>query len=145
MGKKGKVEAAVAAIGAATAIGASVASAVTTATDVAEKGSGLFGRFKKKEEKTFFDENRHWISLIILSIFVVKLDYINMFQDVTFNSIINILFGLIVLALVCLYFIEEKNIFKTKSNFVKVLVAAIIILGAINSIYHIAYAISILL
>ena len=70
---------------------------------------------KKKEEKNFFEENKKWIFTIIISIFVVKLDYINMFESVILNSLINMIFGIIVFVLLCLFYYEEKDIFKIKS------------------------------
>lgn len=100
---------------------------------------------KKKEEKSFFENNQWWIFIIILSIFVTKLDYINIFENVPLNSIINIIFGIIVLVLLCLFYYEEKNVFRINSFFVKTLIISLIILGSINSFYHIGYAISNLL
>ena len=96
---------------------------------------------KKKEEKSFLEENKNWIFMIILSIFVVNLDYFNMFENVILNSIINIIFGIIVAILLYLYMSEEKNIFKINSKFVKTLMVFLTILGVINSFCHIGYAI----
>lgn len=96
---------------------------------------------KKKEEKNFFEENKKWIFTIIISIFVVKLDYINMFESVILNSLINMIFGIIVFVLLCLFYYEEKDIFKIKSLFFKTLIVSLFILGIINSFYHIGYAI----
>ena len=98
---------------------------------------------EKKEEKNFFEDNKSWIFIIILSIFVTHLDYFNMFENAILNSIINIIFGVIVLILLWLFFCEEKNIFKNnKSNFIKAVIISLIILGIINSFYHMCYAIS---
>lgn len=96
---------------------------------------------KKKEEKNFFEENKKWIFTIIISIFVAKLDYINMFESVILNSLINMIFGIIVFVLLCLFYYEEKDIFKIKSLFFKTLIVSLFILGIINSFYHIGYAI----
>ena len=96
---------------------------------------------KKKEEKTFFEKNKWWISLIILSIFVTKLNYIEMFKNVILNSTVNIVFGLIVFILVYLFLKEEKNAYRVKSKFTKFLIIAIIILGLINSFYHIGFSV----
>lgn len=95
---------------------------------------------RKKEEKNFFEENKKWIIIIILSIFVTKLDYINMFKNAILNSLINMIFGIIVFALLCLFYYEEKDIFKIKSLFFKTLIVSLFILGIINSFYHIGYA-----
>ena len=96
---------------------------------------------KKKEEKNFFEENKKWIFNIIIYIFVAKLDYINMFESVILNSLINMIFGIIVFVLLCLFYYEEKDIFKIKSLFFKTLIVSLFILGIINSFYHIGYAI----
>lgn len=96
---------------------------------------------KKKEEKTFFEKNKWWISLIILTIFVTKLNYIEMFKNVILNSTVNIVFGLIVFILVYLFLKEEKNAYRVDSKFTKFLIIAIIILGLINSFYHIGIAV----
>lgn len=97
---------------------------------------------KKKEEKNFFEENKSWIFIIILSIFVINLEYINVFGNVILNSIINIIFGILIFVLLGLFYYEEKNIFKINSLFIKTLVVSLIILGIFNSFYHIIYAIS---
>ena len=96
---------------------------------------------KKKEEKSFFEENKNWIFMIILSIFVIKLDYINMFESVVLNSIINIIFGIIVFILLGLFYYEEKDSFGINSRFIRTLLVLLIVLGFINSFYHISYAI----
>ena len=44
-----------------------------------------------KEDKEFLDKNKDWIVMIILTILVSKLEYINMFQNIVLNGIINIL------------------------------------------------------
>ena len=110
-----------------------VTTLIKTAPDIIESVS-------KKKEENFFDKNRSWIFAIILTIFVTQLGYINMFSNDILNSIINILFGLIVLILTSLFLTEEKNIFKTDSNFFKFLIVVLITLGIINSFYHIGYA-----
>ena len=97
---------------------------------------------KKKEEKTFLEENKNVLFTIVLTIFVTNFGYISMFENVVLNSIINIIFGIMVLVLLCLFFNEVKNIFKSNSLFIKVLAVFLIILGLINSFYHICYAIS---
>lgn len=108
-----------------------------------ENVPGIMDRFtEKKEEKTFFEKNKSWIFIIILSIFVIKLDYINMFNNIIFNSIINIIYGIIVLVLLCLFYYEEKHFFKINSLFMKTVIVSLITLGVINSFYHIIYAIS---
>ena len=107
-----------------------------------EKGPGMIERItKKKEEKNFFEENKIWIFMIILSIFVTNLSYINMFKNVILNSIINIIFGIIIFVLLYLFFKEQKNLFKINSKFIKTLIVSLIILGSINSFYHIGYAV----
>ena len=73
---------------------------------------------KKKEEKSFFEENKSWIFMIILAIFVNNLSYINMFENVILNSMINMIFGIIVLVLLLLFFYEEKHTFKINSKFI---------------------------
>ena len=95
---------------------------------------------QKKEEKSFFEENKIWIFTIILTIFVTQLNYINMFSNDSLNSIINIIFGCITGILICL-FLKEENIFKINNLFFKFLEISLIILGIINSFYHIGYAI----
>ena len=52
----------------------------------------------------------------------------------------NIIFGCIIGILICL-FLKEENIFKINSIFFKFLEISLIILGIINSFYHIGYAI----
>ena len=91
----------------------------------------------KEKEKNFFEENRIWIFAIILTIFVTNLGYINMFSINILDSIINILFGIIVLILTCLFLMDEKNLFKTNSNFFRFLIVVLITLGIINSFCHI--------
>lgn len=120
-----------------------VAVAGTLVDKAVENAPEIIDRItKKKEEKNFFEENKNWIFIIILSIFVTKLDYINMFENAILNSIINMIFGIIVLVLLCLFYYEEKNTFKINSWFIRTLVVSLIILGLINSFYHIIYAIS---
>ena len=97
---------------------------------------------KKKEEKNILKENKSWFFIIIFSIFVTNLEYINMFDSVILNSIINMMYGIIVLILLCLFYYEEKNIFKVNSWFIRVLIVSLTILGIINSLYHICFAVS---
>ena len=97
---------------------------------------------KKKEEKNILKENKSWFFIIILSIFVTNIEYINMFDSVILNSIINMMYGIIVLILLCLFYYEEKNIFKVNSWFIRVLIVSLTILGIINSLYHICFAVS---
>ena len=99
-------------------------------------------KIQKKEEKSFFEENKRWIYIIILSIFVTNLNYINISKYLILNSIINMIYGIIVLVLLCLFYYEEKNIFKINSPFIKTLIVSLIILGIINFLCHIGYAIS---
>ena len=102
-------------------------------------------KIQKKEEKSFFEENKRWIYIIILSIFVTNLNYINISGYLILNSIINIIYGIIVLILLCLFYNEEKNNFKINSPFIKTLIVSLIILGIINFLCHITFAISSLL
>lgn len=109
-------------------------------------GTGVVEHYvTKKDEKSFFIENKKWIFTIILSIFVTKLDYINMFKNVILNSVINIIYGIIVLVLLVLYFSEVKDVFKIDSKFIEALMVFLIVLGVINFFYHVCYAISELL
>ena len=99
---------------------------------------------KKAIESTIAKEvnqNKFMIFAIILAIFVVNLNYITMFQDVILNSSINIIYGIMVFILLCLFFLEEKDVFKTKYIFMKGVLIILMILGLINSLYHIGYAI----
>ena len=96
---------------------------------------------KNKEEKSFFEKNKSWIFMLILSIFAVNLSYFNLFESVILNSLINMTFGIIVLVLIILFFSEEKSVFKIDSRFIKALLVSLIILGSINSVYHISYAV----
>ena len=109
-------------------------------------GPGIIEHYvTKKEEKSFFIENKNWIFMIILSIFVTKLDYINMFKNTVLNSIVNIIYGIIISVLLLLFFIEIKDFFKVNSKFTKALIIFLITLGTINFFYHVGYAISELL
>ena len=108
-----------------------------------EKAPEIIERIsKKKEEKSFFEDNKNWIFMIILSIFANNFNYINIFQNVVLDSMINIIFGILLLVLLLLFYYEAKNVFKVNSNFIKTLMVSLIILGAINSLYHIVLAIS---
>ena len=108
-----------------------------------EKAPEIIERIsKKKEEKSFFEDNKNWIFMIILSIFANNFNYINIFQNVILDSMINIIFGILLLVLLLLFYYEAKNVFKVNSNFIKTLMVSLIILGAINSLYHIVLAIS---
>ena len=120
-----------------------VAVAGVLADKAVENAPGIIERItKKKEEKSFFEANKSWIFMIILSIFVNNLNYINIFQNVVLDSIINIMFGILLLVLLLLFYYEEKNAIKINSNFNKTLIVSLIILGIINSFCHIGFAIS---
>ena len=107
-----------------------------------ENAPGIIDKMsQKKEEKSFFEENKGWIFIIILSIFVMKLDYINMFENVILNATINIIFGIIILSLLFSLCYEEKKIFKINISFVKILLVSLLFLGTVNSFYHIGNAI----
>lgn len=107
-----------------------------------ENAPGIIDKMsQKKEEKSFFEENKGWIFIIILSIFVMKLDYINMFENVILNATINIIFGIIILSLLFSFCYEEKKIFKINISFVKILLVSLLFLGTVNSFYHIGNAI----
>ena len=107
-----------------------------------ENAPGIIDKVsQKKEEKSFFEENKGWIFIIILSIFVMKLDYINMFENVILNATINIIFGIIILSLLFSFCYEEKKIFKINISFVKILLVSLLFLGTVNSFYHIGNAI----
>ena len=94
-----------------------------------------------KEDKDFFEKNKNWIFMIVLTIFVTDLEYINMFENVILNGIVNIVFGIIVIILTCLFFIEEKGWINSKSKFNKFLITVLLAFGVIGSFYHIGYAI----
>lgn len=114
-----------------------------TAKALAENAPGIIENIvKKKEEKSFFEENKSWIFMTILSIFITNLNYINLFNNVILNSIINIIYGIVVLILTYLFYYEEKDIFKEQNSFIKALGIILLILGIINSISHICCAIS---
>ena len=122
--------------------GAQAATAIGLTDAIVKKSPEIIERItKKKEEKSFFEENKSWIFMIILSIFVTKLAYFNMFENVILNSIINILFGIIVFILLYLFFEEEKKALNINSKFIKTLMVSLIILGIVNSFYHIGYGI----
>ena len=107
-----------------------------------ENAPGIIDKMsQKKEDKSFFEENKGWIFIIILSIFVMKLDYINMFENVILNATINIIFGIIILSLLFSFCYEEKKIFKINISFVKILLVSLLFLGTVNSFYHIGNAI----
>ena len=121
-------------------LGVAVAGAL--ADKAVENAPGIIERItKKKEEKNFFEENKSWIFMIILSIFVNNLNYINIFQNVILDSTINMIFGILLLVLLWLFYYEEKNVFKTNSNFIKTLIVTLFTFGIINSFYHIILAI----
>ena len=94
-----------------------------------------------KEDKEFLDKNKDWIVMIILTILVSKLEYINMFQNIVLNGIINILFASIIMILIYLFYKQEKDWIKKNSQFNKFLINTLLVLGVINSFYHIGYAI----
>ena len=107
-----------------------------------ENAPGIIDKVsQKKEEKSFFEENKGWIFIIILSIFVMKLDYINMFENVILSATVNIIFGIIILSLLFSFCYEEKKLFKTNISFVKILLVSLLFLGTVNSLYHIGNAI----
>ena len=107
-----------------------------------ENAPGIIDKMsQKKEEKSFFEENKGWIFIIILSIFVMKLDYINMFENAILNATVNIVFGIIILSLLFSFCYEEKKIFKINISFVKILLVSLLFLGTVNSFYHIGNAI----
>ena len=94
-----------------------------------------------REEKDFFEKNKNWIYIIILSIFVTHIEYINMFENVIFNGIANIIFGAIVIILLYLFINEAKGWIDKHSKFYSFLIKTLIIFGVISSFYHIGYAI----
>ncbi len=96
---------------------------------------------KKKEEKSFFDTNKFWIYIIILSVFVANLSYIVLFENTILNSIINIVYGVIVFILLCYFYFEVKEFYKTSTKLIKAATISIIILGIINSLCHVCSAI----
>ena len=115
---------------------------IFAANKLIENAPGIIDKVsQKKEEKSFFEENKSWIFIIILSIFVMKLDYINMFENAILNATVNIVFGIIILSLLFSFCYEEKKIFKINISFVKILLIALLFLGTINAFYHIGNAI----
>ena len=94
-----------------------------------------------KEDKEFFEKNKNWIFMIVLSIFVTNIEYINMFENVILNGIVNIVFGIIVIVLTYLFFKEEKGWINSNSQFNSFLIKALLVLGVISSFYHVGYAI----
>lgn len=95
---------------------------------------------QEQQEKSFFDENKSWIYMIILAIFTVNLNYFNMFEQVILNSIINIIYG-IMMCVLLVAFLKEKKGFLINSKFLKTVSVVLIILSTINSCYHVGYAI----
>ncbi|MGM9877116.1 MAG: hypothetical protein ACI33S_00555 [Bacilli bacterium] len=94
-----------------------------------------------KDDKEFFEKNKNWIFMILLTIFVIDIEYINMFENTILNGIVNIAFGIIVIILTSLFYNEEKNWINSNSRFYKFLVYILLIIGIINSFYHVGYAI----
>ncbi len=122
---------------------AALAFGAVTAKALAESAPGIIENIaKKKEEKSFFEENKSWIFMIVLSIFVTNLNYINIFNNLLLDSIINIIYGFIVLILMYLFYYEEKGIIRKQNSFIKALGIILPILGIINSISHIYSAIN---
>ncbi len=114
---------------------------IPVTTTLIDQTPNLFKKMNENKGDSFFDKNKSWIFTIILTIFVTRLGYIHLFENNILNSIINISWGFILLMLICLFLNECKKIFKINSNFLKFLVIVIIILGFLNSIYHVSYAI----
>ena len=106
-----------------------------------DRAPNLIENIGKKKEENVIDRKKGFIFALILTIFVTKLEYINMFSNNIINALINILFGLIVFILICLFLEEEKEIYKIDSTFFKFLFIVLIALGFVNSFYHIGYAI----
>ena len=94
-----------------------------------------------KEDKEFFEKNKNWILMIVLSIFVTNFEYIKMFENVILNGIVNIVFGIIVIVLTFLFFKEEKGWINSNSQFNSFLIKTLLVLGVISSFYHVGYAI----
>lgn len=94
-----------------------------------------------KEDKEFFEKNKNWIFMIVLSIFVTNIEYINMFENGILNGIVNIVFGIIVIVLTYLFFKEEKGWINSNSQFNSFLIKTLLALGVISSFYHVGYAI----
>lgn len=94
-----------------------------------------------KEDKEFFEKNKNWIFMIVLSIFVTNIEYINMFENGILNGIVNIVFGIIVIVLTYLFFKEEKGLINSNSQFNSFLIKTLLALGVISSFYHVGYAI----
>ena len=94
-----------------------------------------------KEDKEFFEKNKNWIFMIVLSIFVTNIEYINMFENVILNGIVNIIFGIIVIVLTYLFFKEEKQWINNSSQFSNFLIKVLLVFGIISSFYHVGYAI----
>ena len=93
------------------------------------------------EDKEFFEKNKNWIFMIILSIFITNMDYINMFENIILNGIINIAFGVVIIVLMYLFFKEEKEWINNDSKFNSFLVKALLVFGTVSSFYHVGYAI----
>ena len=94
-----------------------------------------------KEDKEFFEKNKNWIFMIVLSIFVTNIEYINMFENGILNGIVNIVFSIIVIVLTYLFFKEEKGWINSNSQFNSFLIKTLLALGVISSFYHVGYAI----
>lgn len=94
----------------------------------------------KKEENEFFEKNKNWIFMIILTIFVTNMKYINMFENAILNGIVNIAFGIVVIVLIYLFFKEEKGWINGNGQFNNFLIKVLLAFGIISSFYHIGSA-----
>lgn len=94
-----------------------------------------------KEDKEFFEKNKNWIFMIILTIFVTNMEYINMFENIMLNGIVNIAFGIVVIVLIYLFFKEEKGWINGNDQFNNFLIKVLLFFGIVSSFYHIGYAI----
>ena len=78
--------------------------------------------------------------MIVISIFVTNLEYINMFENTIANGIVNIIYGIIVIVMVGLFYNEEKKWIETNSKFYSFLIKVLLALGVVSCFYHIGYA-----
>ena len=107
-----------------------------------ETAPGIIEHFtKKKEEKSFLENNKVWIYSIILSIFVINLGYIYIFSNNIINSIINIIYSVILFIFIFNYYKELKEEKELYNGFIKSVYYTLIILGVFNILYHFGYAI----
>lgn len=93
-----------------------------------------------RKGKGFSYKTRNWASVIILSIFVNNIEYVNMFENIILNGVVNIVFGIITIVLTCLFF-KEKGWTGGNSQFNSFLTKTLLILGSVNSFYHVGYAV----